>query len=87
MAYQAGCGAGGRGTGVGWRAARGATGPPTPRASLRSQGRSSGLALAGLCAAERDAAEGFPWPGRPHGWAQLGGRSPGLRLLAAVLPP
>src|SRR5262249_38810970 len=27
-----------------------------------------------------------PWPGRPRGWALLGGRSPGLRLAAAVLP-
>jgi hypothetical protein len=32
------------------------------------------------------AVEGFPWPGRPRGWTQLGGRSPGLRLAAAVLP-
>jgi hypothetical protein len=39
---------------------------------------------AGLCAAERDAVEGFPWPGRPRGWAQRGGRSPGLPLAAAV---
>src|SRR5262249_33095040 len=39
-----------------------------------------------LCAADRDAVEGFPWPGRPRGWAQLGGRSPGLHLAAAVLP-
>jgi hypothetical protein len=63
-----------------------ATCPHAPRASLRSQGRSSGLALAGLCAADRDAVEGFPWPGRPRGWAQLGSRSPGLPLAAAVLP-
>jgi hypothetical protein len=61
-----------------------ATCPHTPRASLRSQGRSSGLALAGLCATDRDAVEGFPWPGRPRGWAQRGGRSPGLPLAAAV---
>ena len=27
---------------------------------------------AGLCAADRDTVEGFPWPGRPRGWAQLG---------------
>jgi hypothetical protein len=64
-----------------------ATCPHTPRASLRSQGRSSGLALAGLCAADRDAVEGFPWPGRPRGWAQLGSRSPGLPLAAAVSRP
>ena len=63
-----------------------ATCPHTPRASLRSQGRSSGLSLAGLCAADRDAVEGFPWPGKPRGWAQLGSRSPGLPLAAAVLP-
>jgi len=63
-----------------------ATCPHAPRASLRSQGRSSGLALAGLCAADRDAVEGFPWPRRPRGWTQLGGCSPGLRLAAAVLP-
>src|SRR5262252_7799430 len=30
---------------------------------------------AGLCAADRDAVEGFPWPGRRRGWAQLGSRS------------
>jgi hypothetical protein len=42
--------------------------------------------LTGLCAAGASAVEGFPWPGRPHGWTQLGGRSPGLRLAAAVLP-
>src|SRR5215510_6730858 len=47
---------------------------------------SMGLLLAGLCAADRDAVEGFPWPGRPRGWTQLGGRSPGLPLAAAVLP-
>jgi len=35
---------------------------------------------------DRDAVEGFPRPGSPRGWAQLRGRSPGLRLLAAVLP-
>ena len=64
----------------------GAACPPTPRASLRSQGRSSGLLLAGLCAADRDAVEGVPWPGRRRGWTQLGSRSPGLRLAAAVLP-
>ena len=46
---------------------------------------SSGLLLAGLCATDRDAVEGFPWPGRPRGWAQLGSRSPGLHLAAAVL--
>jgi hypothetical protein len=63
-----------------------ATCPHTPRASLRSQGRSSGLSLAGLCAADRDAVEGVPWPGRRRGWAELGGRSPGLPLAAAVLP-
>ncbi len=63
-----------------------ATCPHAPRASLRSQGRSSGLSLAGLCAADRDAVEGFPWPGRPRGWAPLGSRSPGLPLAAAVLP-
>src|SRR5215470_14844028 len=68
----------------GLAASAGAACPPTPRQSLRSQGRSSGLALAGLCAAERDAVEGFPWPGRPRGWAQLGSRSPGLPLAAAV---
>src|SRR5262249_14373055 len=39
---------------------------------------------AGLCAADRAAVEGVPWPGRPRGWAQLRGRSPGLRLAAAV---
>ena len=61
-----------------------ATCPHAPRASLRSQGRSSGLSLAGLCAADRDAVEGFPWPGRPRGWAPLGSRSPGLPLAAAV---
>ena len=61
-----------------------ATCPHAPRASLRSQGKSSGLALAGLCAADRDAVEGFPWPGRPRGWAPLGSRSPGLPLAAAV---
>ena len=64
-----------------------ATCPHAPRASLRSQGRSSGLALAGLCAAARDAVEGFPWPGRPRGWAPLGSRSPGLPLAAAVFRP
>ena len=44
---------------------------------------------AGLCAA------GHRWPAphgqgvsrRPRGWAQLGGRSPGLRLAAAVFRP
>src|SRR5262249_45654427 len=51
--------------------------------SLRSQGRSSGLSLVGLCAADQDTVEGFPWPGRRRGWAQLGSRSPGLRLAAA----
>ena len=66
---------------------RGGNVPPTPRGSLRSQGRSNGLLLAGLCAAERDAVEGFPWPGRPRGWAQLGSRSPGLPLAAAVFRP
>ena len=72
-----------------WRglaASAGAACPPSPRRSLCSQGRSSGLALAGLCAADRDAVEGFPWPGRPRGWAPLGSRSPGLPLAAAVLP-
>jgi hypothetical protein len=73
--------------GRGLAASAGAACPPTPRQSLRSQGRSSGLALAGLCAADRDTVEGFPWPGRPRGWAQLGSRSPGLPLAAAVLPP
>ena len=63
-----------------------ATCPHAPRASLRSQGSSSGLLLAGLCAADRAAVEGFPWPGRRRGWAQLGSRSPGLPLAAAVLP-
>src|SRR6516165_8493957 len=33
---------------------------------------------------DRDAAEGFPWPGSPRGWVELGGRSSGLRLAAAV---
>ena len=58
---------------------------PSPVAALRC--RSNGLLLAGLCAADRDAVEGFPWPGRPRGWAQLGGRSPGLPLAAAVCRP
>src|SRR5262249_8627313 len=35
---------------------------------------------------DRAAVEGVPWPGRPRGGAQLGGRSPGLGLAAAVLP-
>ena len=39
---------------------------------------------AGLCAADRAAVEGFPWPERRRGRAELGGRSPGLRLAAAV---
>ena len=39
---------------------------------------------AGLCAADRAAVEGFPWPERPRGWAPLRGCSPGLRLAAAV---
>jgi hypothetical protein len=55
---------------------------PSPVAALRC--RSHGLLLAGLCAADRDAVEGVPWPGSPRGWAELGSRSPGLRLLAAV---
>jgi hypothetical protein len=41
----------------------------------------------GLCAADRAAVEGVPWPGSPRGWAELGGRFPGLRLLAAGFPP
>ena len=39
---------------------------------------------AGLCAEDRDAVEGFLWSGRARGWAPLGSRSPGLRLVAAV---
>jgi len=73
-----------------WRGLAGSAGaacPPTPRQSLRSQGRSSGLSLAGLYAADRDAVEGFPWRGRPRGGAPLGGRSPGLPLAAAVFRP
>src|SRR5215471_4016276 len=42
-----------------------------------------GSLTAGLCAADWDAVEGFPWPGSPRGWTQLGGRSPSLRLAAA----
>ena len=60
---------------------------PTPLVRrCAPSGRSSGLLLAGLCAADWDAVEGFPWPGRPRGWAPLGSRSPGLRLAAAVFP-
>lgn len=59
--------------------------PPNP-CQAAAECRSSGLLLAGLCAADRDTVEGFPWPGRPRGWAPLGSRSPGLPLAAAVLP-
>src|SRR5262249_54951424 len=64
----------------------GTTCPHTPAQVAPLRCRSNGLVLAGLCAAARAAVEGFPWPGRPRGWVQLGGRSPGLRLAAAVLP-
>ena len=33
-----------------------------------------------------EAVEGFPWPGRHRGWAQLGGRSPGLHLARCGFP-
>ena len=73
------------GAGVGWRI-RWGLGTPRPL-----PGRSGLLVewsfTAGLCAADRDAVEGFPWPGRPRGWAPLGGRPPGLRLAAAVCRP
>jgi hypothetical protein len=53
--------------------------PPGWRASV---------ACRALCCGGRAAVEGFPWPGRPRGWAPLGSRSPGLHLAAAVvLPP
>src|SRR5215471_7560599 len=73
--------------GLAWIGApSGGSAPPDP-CQAAAGCCSSGLLRAGLCAADRDAVEGFPWPGRPRGWAQLGSRSPGLRLLAAVLPP
>jgi len=61
----------------------GTTCPHTPAQVAPLRWRSNGLVLAGLCAADRAAVEGFPWPRRPRGWTQLAGRSPGLRLAAA----
>ena len=76
----------GRGAGVGRRTAWWQRAPtPLPAETLDCW--SIGLLLAGLCAADRDAVEGFPWPGRPRGWAPLGSRSPGLPLAAAVCRP
>ena len=60
---------------------------PPPLASRCAPWLYEWSCTAGLCAADRAAVEGFPWPGRRQGWTELGGRSPGLRLLAAVLPP
>jgi len=71
--------------GVGWRIPWG-FGTPRPLPG-RSGLLFDGSFTAELCAADRDAVEGFPWPGRRRGRAQLGSRSPGLPLAAAVLPP
>jgi len=71
----------------GWRGQAlplGARRPQTPARPERIVGRVVFYCRA-VCG-DRDAVEGFPRPGSPRGWAQLRGRSPGLRLLAAVLP-
>src|SRR5262252_9104453 len=73
-----------------WRIWRGLTSTPgagRPQTPASRNGVWFDRSLtAGLCAADRAAVEGFPWPGRPRGWTQLGSRSPALRLAAAVLP-
>src|SRR5262249_51872839 len=74
-----------------WRVWRGLASTPGAGRPLTPASRNGlwfGWSLtAGLWAADREAVEGFPWPGRPRGWAPLGSRSPGLPLAAAVLPP
>jgi hypothetical protein len=75
----------GRGAGVGRRTAWW-LGAPTPLPA-ETDCWSIGLLRAGLCAAGASAVEGFPWPERRRGRAEIGGRSPGLRLLAAGFPP
>ena len=77
---------GGRSAGVGGRTVWGQRAPtPLVRRCAPRVGRAV-FYSPGCVPADRDAVEGFPWPGRPRGWAPLGGRSPGLPLAAAVLP-
>src|SRR5215475_12384787 len=71
--------------GLAWTGApSGGLAPPDP-CQAAAECCSMGLLLPG-CVPRIVAVEGCPWPGRPRGWAQLGGRSPGLPLAAAVLP-
>ena len=64
--------------------------PPHPLAVAALRGRSNGLSLSGcmlLTQSQWQAPRGQGLSRRPRGWAPLGGRSPGLRLAAAVFRP
>jgi hypothetical protein len=72
-----------------WRGLAGSAGaacPPAPRGSLRSAVGQMVFYCWAVCRGSGPV-EGFPWLGRPRGWAQLGSRSPGLPLAAAVFRP
>ena len=70
-----------------------ATCPHAPRASLRSQGRSSGLLLAGLCAAghrwraRAPSPDRQPWQRGPWRWPAPGSRTRLPIAAALFLPP
>jgi hypothetical protein len=77
-----------------WQVDRvGATCPHAPRASLRSQGRSSGLSLAGLCTAghrwraRAPSPHRQPWQRGPWPWPAPGSRTRLPIAAALFLPP